>query len=1381
MTGLSNFNYTNAGGAFAVGGRADFGPTLSGAGTLSMAQTNTITAASFTVSPVSSGNTSPNTGTVHLGQTNTINASTFNVGVGKSTSTLDFQSGLVAPTLKIRGTGGTDLDRATIIVGPNDSGAATSTATMNVSAGTLDALVSTLTIGQSSRNNTAAGLASTGTFTMGAGLLNATQIILGQQVALTGGNTFSGPATGTLNLNGGTINATTFTLANKLSGAAVQTITSNFNLNSGGTLNAATITRGTAGTGAGANAATINFDWNNGTIGNLGTTDLTVSGNTALNGLTGGLNIVLGDVGGSHIWQVSGSHTATVQSTATLSGAGGLTKSGTGTLVLSTANTYTGATLVEAGELDLNATGGQALADSLTVDAGTAKLLQSSQINTAANLVANGGTFALQTFNQSLANVQLAGGSITGTTGVLTSTNAFDLQSGSASAILAGTAGIAKSTTGLVTLSGVNTFTGGATVTGGTLVAANAKALGTNNSLTVNSGATFAYRPTAAGALSLGSGVLTLAGGSTIGTTVAGTAGQSAITSTAAAVTSGAIGVNIYGIPGVGAAAGTNTLLSVASGLTSGGATYTPTYYNLTNVTASNFVATDTTLSVTLTTATALGTAYWKGGLSAGNNVWAISNGTASNWATDVNGTGTALVPGSSTAVIFSANSASNQSAMVLGANMSIGSLTVNDTNGITLNADGNTLTLATGITVNSTAGAVTLSAPLITSATQAWTNNSGNIFRVNGPVTIGSGTLTVGGPGSTVIANSVSGTGALTKAGTGTLSLTGDNAFTGAVTVTGGKLNLSGANASAGMMSTSGGSTVNLSGSYTGAINVATAAGSSGILNILPGASISGTAAALFAGTAPGSNGAIYQSGGDILFNNNLNLGTGGSSAAQSYGFYGLSGGTLNDTGQSNVRFRVGGGASFSTGIFYQSGGSISDSISNGIEVGANGTGGFSNGMGVAYLTGGTLTSVANKIGFNPSAPAGGGAGMRGEETVAGTAAVTINGTTSLGNVAGDSGVLNLNGGLYATKQIVHGSGTGFLNFNGGILRAAASATGGSFLNGLTSANVYSGGATIDTNNQSITIGQALLAPAGNGVSTIPVTNGGSGYVGAPLVTISAGDTGATAVANMVDDGTGNGTFKIASITVTNAGTGYTGTPTVTLSGGGGTGAVLGSVSTAANVSGGLTKTGLGTLTLASTGNTYTGNTEVNQGTLLVSGFDLRQHRGCEQRRHAGRRERHRRGGQRPQRRHPFPRNGIGTLNSGAVNIAAGGTFKLEINTTAATTDLLAATGAFSLATTNDAILTITDTAVGSTFANYIFLTYSPGSWNGGLFTYNGSVIPDDTNLTVGAKSFRLDYNFNGNSVALIAVPEPGALVSLGGGLGLLLGLRRLRRRGAG
>ncbi len=105
------------------------------------------------------------------------------------------------------------------------------------------------------------------------------------------------------------------------------------------------------------------------------------------------------------------------------------------------------------------------------------------------------------------------------------------------------------------------------------------------------------------------------------------------------------------------------------------------------------------------------------------------------------------------------------------------------------------------------------------------------------------------------------------------------------------------------------------------------------------------------------------------------------------------------------------------------------------------------------------------------------------------------------------------------------------------------------------------------------------------------------------PYVSITNGaGTGATAIANMVDDGTGKGTLKIGSITITNPGNNYTGTGTVTLTGGGGSGATFNAITFGNNNSGGITFQGAGTTTLTGA-NTYAGGTTISNGTVNVGG----------------------------------------------------------------------------------------------------------------------------------------------------------------------------------
>ena len=90
-----------------------------------------------------------------------------------------------------------------------------------------------------------------------------------------------------------------------------------------------------------------------------------------------------------------------------------------------------------------------------------------------------------------MAGVQLTSGSITGTTGVLTSTTAFDLQAGSVSAILGGSVGANKTTAGTVTLSGANTYSGATAINGGTLTLSGASgAIASSSGITIGGGAT---------------------------------------------------------------------------------------------------------------------------------------------------------------------------------------------------------------------------------------------------------------------------------------------------------------------------------------------------------------------------------------------------------------------------------------------------------------------------------------------------------------------------------------------------------------------------------------------------------------------------------------------------------------------------------------------------------------------------------------------------------------------------------------------------------------------------------------------------------------------------------------------------------------------------
>jgi autotransporter-associated beta strand protein len=143
-----------------------------------------------------------------------------------------------------------------------------------------------------------------------------------------------------------------------------------------------------------------------------------------------------------------------------------------------------------------------------------------------------------------------------------------------------------------------------------------------------------------------------------------------------------------------------------------------------------------------------------------------------------------------------------------------------------------------------------------------------------------------------------------------------------------------------------------------------------------------------------------------------------------------------------------------------------------------------------------------------------------------------------------------------------------------------------------------------------------------------------------------------------------------------------------------------------------------------------------------------------------------------------------IGTLSLGGLSMTATSTFSLDLNTTLGTNDRVNAAGNLSLdsgnATTlviNDLLANATPLALGTAFT---FIDYG-GTWNGGLFTFGGTPVADDTGMfTVGLNTYSIDYNGGvaSNDVQLVVVPEPTAIASLFSGLGLLVGLQRLRRR---
>jgi len=335
------------------------------------------------------------------------------------------------------------------------------------------------------------------------------------------------------------------------------------------------------------------------------------------------------------------------------------------------------------------------------------------------------------------------------------------------------------------------------------------------------------------------------------------------------------------------------------------------------------------------------------------------------------------------------------------------------------------------------------------------------------------------------------------------------------------------------------------------------------------------------FVGKNDDSIGAVWQTGGAVVGTganaNEWTFGGDASGSVNAFGFYQLAAGTMT----CPYNFQVG---RYGKGLFYQSGGTNTQS-------GWCDTARYPSGLGITWLTGGLLQHTGTGTRYFVAEQG------RGEVTVAGSGVLDTAANMIVGGTGTATALLNLNGGLVKVPGIEK-NGSAYLNFNGGVLQAKAHNP--AFMPAsINEVAVYSGNATIDTAGFDITVAAPFVAPSGSGVLSVPITDGGAGYMAPPAVQIDGSGVGSGAMAvAQIDPVTG----VLTNIVVTCSGYGYSSAPNVTLIGGGpATPATLNLPTIGAVVSGGLVKNGAGLLTLSGA-NTYAGATVVNAGKLAIT-----------------------------------------------------------------------------------------------------------------------------------------------------------------------------------
>jgi len=930
----------------------------------------------------------------------------------------------------------------------------------------------------------------------------------------------------------------------------------------------------------------------------------------------------------AHTFTLGGSFAGganTIQGTIQNNSAGtvGITKTDLSTWTLAGTSTYTGATTVNSGVLNVTgALGNTAIA----VSGG--KLNLANQYAVQNSTVTMGGGPGALLFDSAVAGHAFTLGGLAATTSgtgyniplldnATPTPNAVALTIGNNNGsttyagVLSGPGGsLTKAGTGTLTLSGTNTYTGDTTLTTGTL---NLQTTSTLQNSVVN----------------MNGGTLTFGAG-----------GASTITSVALGGLEGSIGLNLNN----------NATTPLAVSLTLGNAnaayagnTINPTYAGVlsnTNGSASLTKVGSNTQTLSGANSYTGGTTIQTGALVAGANSLVSTNGAFGNASSAIvlgNGTltgaadapailingpytvGRAITVGSGAAAAYSATigGSNTTGTSTFSGNITLNTATANYTT---------TLQAATGGIVDFNTGVWTTNNKAITigSAGNTGTVQLDNAIATSGGITVNYGTLvlnsaftggnmtvasgvTLSGSGSVggatgvtsamINGSSLTLTGLVTFNGTGNILSGTVSAPAGVSLAAGAGLANNGTLTTAGSLTLGTGAAMTNNGTFTGALSLGggTLTGTGGAVS--GATTVNGGTINLTGGTLGGTltvtggnwNGAGSVTGLITSTSGTFTIGSGAALTAN--GGLSVTGGTIAATDATST---ITGNVSYTSDSSSAFAGTIAGSgttllLNNGAAVWTLG--------GTDTYTGGT-TIAAGQLQLGAAGALGNGTSNTAGVSVATNAALDLNGITPTAVVA-----LTLNGtGIGSTGALTNSSATA-ATYAGAITLGSTSSIGGTgaitLPNGidgpygltkvggdtltLTGSNTYTG--TLAINGGKL---RADTAGINGGDATNGITLGG-GTLAANTAGISTGKA--------ITLASGGGTLDTSATTGSNFSGALTGAYPLTLQGSG-TGIYSGAIGS----SSGLTKAGPGTWTLTNSANSYTGGTTLTAGTLAFS-----------------------------------------------------------------------------------------------------------------------------------------------------------------------------------